>query len=440
MATQLDFTYRRAPTASAAFEEWLKANPQAVPVHSDPWDVSRSDIYVNDTWGPVFAEMRAKAPVNRVTGTPYGDYWNVTTHKAVLHVESLPELFSSSWRHGGITIGDPPADIDPAVLAERQLPMFIAMDRPEHTGQRRTVAPAFTPAEIVRMETEIRARTGQLLDSLPIGERFDWVDRVSIELTTGMLAILFGFPWEDRRLLTFWSDWAGDVELTLARDLADERFGILREMAHYFGRLWQDRMGKDPTPDLISMMIHSPAMDHMSPQEFMGNLVLLIVGGNDTTRNTMSGIVHALDRFPDQRALLEGDPSLIPNTVQECLRFATPLAHMRRTATADTELFGQQIRAGDKLVLWYISANRDETVFADPDKLLVGRENARRHVTFGHGIHRCVGARLAELQLRVLLEEMHARRLRIHVTGAVQRVRANFVHGFRRMEVTAERY
>jgi cytochrome P450 len=188
------------------------------------------------------------------------------------------------------------------------------------------------------------------------------------------------------------------------------------------------------------MMIHSPAMDHMSPQEFMGNLVLLIVGGNDTTRNTMSGIVHALDRFPDQREILEGDPSLIPNAVQECLRFATPLAHMRRTATADADLFGQQIRAGDKLVLWYISANRDETVFDTPDKLLVGRENARRHLSFGHGIHRCVGARLAELQLRVLLEEMHARRLRIHVTGPVQRVRANFVHGFRRMEVTAERY
>ena len=444
MATQLAAeagpVFRTQPIAWQAYEEWLRANPQAQPVHTHPWDVSRSDIYVNDTWGPIFAAMRKEAPVNKVTGSPYGDYWNVVSHKAIMHVESLPDVFSSSWEFGGITISDPPEDIDPARLAERQLPMFIAMDRPQHTGQRRTVAPAFTPAEMVRMETEIRTRTAQVLDSLPIGEQFDWVDKVSIELTTGMLAILFGFPWPDRRLLTFWSDWAGDVELTLAKDLADLRFDILNEMAQYFGRLWMERMGQAPSPDLISMMIHSPAMSKMSPQEFMGNLVLLIVGGNDTTRNTMSGIVNALHTFPDQREILENNPSLIPNAVQECIRFVTPLAHMRRTAKADTELFGQQIAAGDKLVMWYISANRDETVFENPDKLIVTRENSRRHLAFGHGIHRCVGARLAELQLRVLLEEMHERRLRVHVTGAADRVRANFVHGFRRMEVTVERY
>jgi cytochrome P450 len=434
------FTYRTSPTASAAFEDWLTRNAQALPQHSHPWDVSRSDIYVEDRWQPIFAEMRAKAPVNRVEGSPYGNYWNVTTAKAIQHVEALPELFSSSWEKGGITIGDPPDDVDPVKLEERRLPMFIAMDRPEHTGQRRTVAPAFTPAEIERMATEIRARTAATLDTLPWGEEFDWVDKVSIELTTGMLAVLFGFPWEDRRLLSFWSDWSGDVEIGLARGLEDLRFEILGEMAHYFQQLWIQRMGAAPTPDLISMMIHSDAMNHMRPQEFMGNLVLLIVGGNDTTRNTMSGIVEAFDRFPDQRALFESDPSLIPNAVQECIRYVTPLAHMRRTATADTELFGQQIKAGDKLALWYISANRDETVFENPDRLDITRENARRHLSFGYGIHRCVGARLAELQLKVLLEEMHARRMRVRVTGEVQRVRANFVHGFRKLGVTLEKF
>ncbi|WP_338467153.1 cytochrome P450 [Novosphingobium sp. ZN18A2] len=445
MATQLApeqsrMTCRTSPTASEAFAKWLKENPQALPHHTDPWDVSRSDIYVEDRWQPIFAEMRAKAPVNKVTGTPYGDYWNVTTAKAITHVEALPELFSSSWEYGGITIGDPPEDMDPAVLAERQLPMFIAMDRPEHTGQRRTVAPAFTPGKMDDFEREIRARTAGVLDSLPFGEQFDWVDKVSIELTTGMLAILFGFPWDDRRMLTFWSDWAGDVELTLAQDLGDLRFEILGEMAAYFQKLWMERMNAEPTGDLISMMIHSEAMNHMSPQEFMGNLILLIVGGNDTTRNTMSGIVQALDQFPDQRELLERDPSLIPNAVQECIRYVTPLAHMRRTATEDTELFGQQIKKGDKLILWYISANRDETVFENADKLIVTRENARRHLSFGYGIHRCVGARLAELQLRVLLEEMHKRRMRVRVTGESKRVRANFVHGFRKLEVTLEKF
>jgi cytochrome P450 len=444
MATQLapeaGLTYRSSPVAWQRLEEWFAANPQYRPQHTERWDVSRSDIFVEDRWQPIFAEMRAKAPINKVISSPYGSYWNVTTSKTITHVEALPELYSSSWQYGGITIGDPPADMDPQVLAERQLPMFIAMDRPDHTGQRRTVAPKFTPGEIVKMEAEIRQRTAALLDSLPWGERFDWVDKVSIELTTGMLAILFGFPWEDRRLLTFWSDWAGDVELGLAKELGDERFEILGEMAHYFQRLWMERSQSAPASDLISMMIHSEAMNHMSPQEFMGNLVLLIVGGNDTTRNTMSGIVHALDQFPDQRAILENDPSVIPNAVQECIRYVTPLAHMRRTATADAELFGNEIKQGDKLILWYISANRDETVFENPDKLIVTRDNARRHLSFGYGIHRCVGARLAELQLRVLLEEMHERRMRVRVTGQPERVRANFVHGFRKMDVVLEKY
>lgn len=444
MATQAaptaPVTFRSAPTASEMFEAWLKEHGHELPKHTHPWDVSRSDIYVEDRWQPIFAEMRATAPINKVEGTPYGDYWNVTTVKTIQHVEALPELFSSSWQYGGITIGDPPEDATPEQLEERRLPMFIAMDRPEHTGQRRTVAPAFTPAEIDKMATEVRERTAALLDTLPFGEQFDWVDKVSIELTTGMLAILFGFPWEDRRLLTFWSDWAGDVELGLARELNDMRFEILGEMAQYFQRLWIERMGQAPGRDLISMMIHSDAMNHMSPQEFMGNLILLIVGGNDTTRNTMSGIVHALDQFKDQRELFENDPSLIPNAVQECIRYVTPLAHMRRTATADTDLFGQQIKQGDKLILWYLSANRDTEVFDNPDKLDITRENARRHLSFGYGIHRCVGARLAELQLKILLEEMHKRRMRVNVTGKVERVRANFVHGFRKLEVTLSKF
>ena len=434
------FKYRTAPSATEAFEGWLKDHGKELPVHTHPRDVSRSDIYVEDRWQPIFAAMRAHEPVNKVTGTPYGDFWNVTTVKTIQHVEALPELYSSSWDKGGITIGEPPKDVTPEELQERRLPMFIAMDRPEHTGQRRTVAPAFTPAEIDYLATEVRMRTAAVLDSLPYGEEFDWVEKVSIELTTGMLAILFGFPWEDRHLLTFWSDWAGDVELGLARELQEVRWEIFGEMAQYFQSLWVDRMGKPPSRDLISIMVHSAAMNQMSPQEFMGNLILLIVGGNDTTRNTMSGIIHALHTFPDQRAIFESDPSVIPNAVQECIRFQTPLAHMRRTATADAELFGHQIKAGDKLVLWYISANRDEEVFTNPDAIDLRRDNARRNLSFGYGIHRCVGARLAELQLKILMEEMHARRMRVNVTGKVERVRANFVHGFRHMDVTLEKF
>ncbi|GAB4482279.1 cytochrome P450 [Erythrobacter tepidarius] len=429
---------RREPTAYEALKQHLETHPEERLQHTHPWDVSRSDIYFEDKWQPIFAEMRKAGQLHWIPESPYGPYWAVVGHKAIQHIEALPEIFSSSWEYGGITILNRLSEEELAAqnIERRELPMFIAMDRPQHTGQRRTVAPKFTPSAVEEMEAEIRTRTGELLDSLPRGKVFDWVDAVSIELTTGMLAILFGFPWEDRRLLTFWSDWSGDTELGSVRALDDLRWSILQEMAAYFQSLWIERtMDKEPGDDLISMMIHSPAMNQMSPEEFMGNLVLLIVGGNDTTRNTMSGIIHAMDKFPDQRKLFEDNPELIPNAVQECLRYQTPLAHMRRTCTADTEVFGQTIRQGDKVVLWYISANRDEEVFDNPDKLDITRENARRHLSFGYGIHRCVGARLAELQLRVLLEEMHRRRMRVHVAGNVERVRANFVHGFRKLEV-----
>jgi len=433
---------RTSPTAFEALREHLKQHPDDRLQHPEKWDVSRSDIYYEDRWQPIFKEMREAGPLHYISESPFGPYWAVVQHKAIQHIEALPELFSSSWENGGITILERISDDE---LAERgterrELPMFIAMDRPQHTGQRRTVAPKFTPSAITDMEKEIRQRTGELLDSLPYGEKFDWVDKVSIELTTGMLAILFGFPWEDRRLLTYWSDWSGDTELATVRDLDEMRWGILQEMAAYFQTLWVERTQQEPTGDLISMMIHSEAMNQMSPEEFMGNLVLLIVGGNDTTRNTMSGIIHGMDKFPDQRKLFEENPDLIPNAVQECLRMQTPLAHMRRTCTEDTEQFGQKIKKGDKVVLWYLSANQDEEVFENPEKLDITRENARRNLSFGYGIHRCVGARLAELQLRILLEEMHKRRMRVNVTGEVERVRANFVHGFRKLEVELTKF
>jgi cytochrome P450 len=412
--------------------------PYAVNAAPHAWDVSPAAIYAEDRWQPIFAEMREQSPINKITGSDFGDYWNITSHKAIQHVEALPEIYSSSFEHGGITLLN---DDDLGIPAEERIvmPMFIAMDRPDHTVERRVVAPAFTPAEMLRMSEEIRRRTGEVLDSLPIGKAFDWVDQVSIELTTGMLALLFDFPWADRRKLTEWSDWAGDIEIIRNAEMRSIRLEKLHEMGAYFQNLWDQRLDKGEAPDLISRMIHSPMKD-MTAWEYMGNLILLIVGGNDTTRNSMSGYVYGLNAFPDERAKLEQNPELITNAVSEIIRWQTPLAHMRRTALQDHDLFGAPIKQGDKLGLWYISANRDESVFENPDKLIVDRENARRHLSFGYGIHRCVGARLAEMQIRILLEEMAARRLRANVVNEPERVAACFVHGYRQMMVELSRY
>jgi cytochrome P450 len=403
----------------------------ATEVAVDPLDVSRAELYRDDLWHEPFARLRAEAPVHYVAESGFGPYWSVSSYKPIVHVESLPELYSSEA--GGITIAD-------LMEGDIRMPMFIAMDRPKHTGQRRTVAPAFTPSEMVRMSENIRTRTVEILDSLPVGREFDWVDQVSIELTTQMLAILFDFPWEDRRKLTYWSDWAGDIEIAKDPVRKEERRAILFECAAYFGNLWNSKLGKAPTPDLISMMIHSDAMAEMDQMEFLGNLILLIVGGNDTTRNSMSAYAWGLTLFPEERARLEANPRLIANATQEIIRWQTPLAHMRRTATQDTELEGQKIREGDKLALWYLSANRDESVFPDANRIIVDRENARRHLAFGHGIHRCVGARLAELQIGILMEEMAKRRLRVNVLREPERVAACFVHGYRKMPAELSRY
>lgn len=403
----------------------------------DPIDVSLAELYAEDRWQEPFRKLRAEAPIQYVPESKFGSYWSVSTYKPIVHVEALPKIFSSSFEYGGISIAFYP---DKLLPDEFRQPQFIAMDPPQHTAQRRTIAPAFGPSEVKAMQAEVRERTAAVLDSLPIGEEFDWVEKVSIELTTGMLAKLFDFPWEERDKLTYWSNMLGDVELVHQEGGITRRNVIAMEMAGAFAELWQKKAAGEPGKDLISVMMQSDAMSEMSQEEFIGNLILLIVGGNDTTRNSMSAYAYGLSQFPKERAKLEADPSLIPNAVAELIRWQTPLAHMRRTVMEDTELDGVQMKKGDKVVLWYISANRDESVFDDPDSIRVDRENARRHLAFGYGIHRCVGARVAELQLHVLLEEMAKRRLRVNVFAEPERVPACFVHGYKKMMVKLENY
>jgi len=401
-----------------------------------PIDVSRAELYEGEGWQAPFRELRAKAPIQYVPESAFGPYWSVSTYKPIVYIEALPKIFSSSWEYGGIGIA---GSVGEPMENELRSPMFIAMDPPHHTAQRRTIAPSFGPSEVAAMKTEVQARTAEVLDSLPIGEAFNWVERVSIELTTGMLARLFDFPWEQRHNLTRWSDLGGNVELMKTPEDMIRRNAALFEMGAAFAELWQQRIA-NPGKDLISVMLRSDAMSHMSQEEFIGNLILLIVGGNDTTRNSMSAFAWGLSQFPEQRARLEADPTLIPNAVQELIRWQTPLAHMRRTVMEDTEVDGVRMKKGDKAVLWYISANRDETVFKDADQVILDRDNARRHLSFGYGIHRCVGSRVAELQLTTLLEEMAKRRLRADVIGEPERVATCFVHGYKTVMVKLSHY
>ncbi len=385
--------------------------------------------FVDDTVGYVLERLRREDPVHRSHSPIPGidTYWSVTRYRDIMQVDTSHNIYSSE---DGITLMDfPPGD-------EQKLQMFIAMDPPKHDEQRKAVSPIVAPANLNNWQDLIRERTGKVLDSLPRNETFNWVDKVSIELTTYMLATLFDFPVDDRRLLTYWSDISTANKLTNPDAPEPEvRMAELRKMLQYFTRLWNERINAPPRTDLISMLAHGPATRNMGPAQFMGNLVLLIVGGNDTTRNSMTGGLLALHDHPQEMAKLRANPALIDSLVPEIIRWQTPLAYMRRTALVDAELGGKQIRKGDKLAMWYLSGNRDESAIPQPDHFIVDRERPRQHLSFGFGIHRCVGNRLAELQLKILWQELLRRFETIEVVGEPTRVRSSFVRGFSHLPV-----
>ena len=396
----------------------------------DAVDVSDPSIYETDSWRPIFARLRSEAPVHHCSDSPFGPYWSITRFEDIMAVDSNHQSFSSI---GGVSIGDRKPDFE--------APNFISMDPPKHDAQRMSVTPAVAPMQLQKMEPLIRERVCQLLDDLPERTPFNWVDRVSVELTTQMLATLFDFPFEERRKLTAWSDLATSSEAVGGALPDEERRAGMFEMLDEFKQLWAERRLRNPEehPDFITLMANDPRMQAMDDMEFMGNLILLIIGGNDTTRNSISGGVLGLSKTGGSFDQLLSDPSLVPGFVPEVIRWQTPLAHMRRIATEDVELQGQSIKAGDKVVMWYISGNRDESVINDPETLTVGRSQPRRHLSFGFGIHRCLGNRLAEMQLKVLWEEILKRFKAIDVVKPEVRVRSNFIHGISELEVEVSR-
>jgi cytochrome P450 len=413
--------------ATAEYQSAARERAFSMPI--EQIDPSDPRLHADDTVGHYFARLRRDAPVHRSHSPFFGDFWSVTRYQDIMAVDTNHQAFSSDWSRGGITLLDMPVN--------SRLQMFIAMDPPKHDEQRKAVSPIVAPTNLANMEGLIRERTVRVLDSLPRNETFNWVEKVSIELTTLMLATLFDFPLEDRRLLTFWSDVATsnpDIDKRVVQSW-EERQQKIGEMFQYFSRLWNERVNAPPTTDLVSMLAHGPATRNMPPLEFMGNLVLLIVGGNDTTRNSMTGGLLALSQNPDEWAKLRANPELVESLVPEIIRWQTPLAHMRRTATRDVELAGQKIREGDKVAMWYLSGNRDETAIETPDRFIVDRARPRQHIAFGFGIHRCVGNRLAELQLKILWQEILQRFPTIEVVGEPVRTLSSFVHGYTHLPV-----
>jgi cytochrome P450 len=393
-------------------------------------DVSDPMIFKNDAFRPIFARLRKEAPVHYCKESPFGPYWSITRFHDIMAVDKNHHDFSSQ---GGVSIGNRSADFE--------APNFISMDPPKHDLQRKAVTGVVAPMNLAKLEPVIRQRAGWILDELPTGESFNWVEHVSVELTTQMLATIFDFPFEQRRKLTQWSDLVTSSVAT-GGTLPDEdrREGLMQCLSE-FTDLWNERVHWDPREhnDLITLMANDPATSEMDPMEYLGNLILLIVGGNDTTRNSISGGVLGLNQYPAEYQKLTANPGLIPSMIPEIIRWQTPLTHMRRIAKHDVQFQDQLIKAGDKVVMWYVSGNRDETAIEDPERFWIDRQNPRHHLSFGFGIHRCMGNRLAEMQLRILWEEILNRFERVEVVGEPVRVASNFVRGIADLPVKLHR-
>jgi len=397
-------------------------------------DPAQPDLFAQDSFWPIFERLREEDPVHHVVSPDYGPFWSITRWNDIMAVDSNHGAFSSA---DGITLQSLESKAEQARRGTR--PSFISMDPPRHDEQRKTVSPVVAPSNLQVLGPVIRERAGQILDRLPIGEEFDWVENVSKELTAMTLATLFDFPQEERGLLPYWSDMMTNAPGHGPVKSWEHKREVLDEMVARFVGLWNERVNAPPAGDLISMLCHGASTRDMDRAEYAGNLGLLIIGGNDTTRNTISGSVYALNKNPREYDKLRADPALIPSMVSETIRWQTPLAHMARTATVDTEVGGKTIKAGDRVVMWYVSGNRDASMVEEPESYRIDRERPRQHMSFGFGIHRCVGNRLAELQLTIIWEEIMKRFPSIDLVAEPTRTHSIFVKGYETLPVMIPR-
>lgn len=397
----------------------------------------------------IFTRMRAEEPV-AFCPEPWGGkgFWSITKYDDIEEISKLPNVFSSDGKHGGITLPTPDmiANRRNVSLSDVESPeelsafeggrSMITMDPPEHNQHRRLVAPGFTPQRLDALIARIRTRADTLLDEVAAkgNAESDFVADIAAELPIQMLAELFAVPQSDRHKLFEWSNLiigGDDPDINVSRE---QTMAAFMELAGYAMQLYQARQA-DPGDDLITMLANTEVEgEPMSIADYLSAFILLVVAGNETTRNSISGGLLALCQYPAEREKLINDPSLIPNAVDEIIRWVHPVIYMRRTALEDYRLRDVTIKAGDKVAMWYMSANRDEDKWPDPFTFNVSREGPR-HLSFGYGQHLCIGWRLAEIQLRILLEGVLAHYPTLQVTGPVTRMRTNFLNSIKTMPV-----
>jgi cholest-4-en-3-one 26-monooxygenase len=374
-----------------------------------------------------FRQLRQEAPVyfHAEPGGP--GYWALTRYDDVVRVSKDPLTFSSA--RGGTNI----EDLTEESLSQVRL-MMLNMDPPQHQQFRRLVSVGFTPRMIRALEPRIRATADSIIDKVASRGHCDFVEEVAAELPLQVIAELMGIPLEDRHKVFAWSNRLigfDDPEFSTSRQ--DGTLAAM-EMWAYATQLAESRRDRAGT-DLVTTLINAEIEgERLTGTEFEAFFLLLAVAGNETTRNLISGGMLALIEHPRARERLLAEPDLIPSAVEEMLRYVTPVMHFRRTATRATEIRGQRIEAGGKVVMYYTSANRDEDVFKDPDAFDVAR-SPNDHLAFGVGEHFCLGASLARLEIRVMFEELLKRLPDIELAGPVRRLRSSFINGYKAIPV-----
>lgn len=412
------------------------ATPPSLPTAQDiaalpieALDPAQEALFAADTMWPIFDRLRDEDPVHFCDSGHFGPFWSITRHDDIVEIENNYELFTSAK---GVALLTLEHQANATNIKHRH---FMEMDPPEHGVHRRAVMPALLPSNLANLKPLIRESAAAILDALPIGEEFDWVDRVAKELTSMMLATLLDFPMSERRLLPYWTDILTNSPGHGPVTSWQQKMSEIAKFHQAMLELREERRNKEPAHDLISLLAHNEATRDQEIEQYIMNMSLLLIGGNDTTRNTISGSLHALNQFPDEYRKLRDNPALVSSMVVEAIRWQTPVAHMMRKATRDCEFGGKQIKADDRVVLWYISANRDSRVIADPYRFIIDREKPKPYLAFGHGPHRCAGTGLAILQLSLMWEEILKRFPRILLAGEPQRTYSVRYRGFDKLPV-----